>query len=347
MTSSTTIPERRDETEGSRVELSIGGMHCAACVTRVERALASVPGVIDAEVGLATESARVHVRGAPDVAGLQEAVRAAGYTAAPRERGGAALAEALDHREHVRAEESRSLFRKFAVGAALSIPVLLIGHWDALPFVAAMPHERMRALWAVSGLLTLPHLFWVGARFFTGAWSALKRREANMDTLVALGTGSAWAYSTAVVAVPGFFPTGTAHPFYEATAVVITLVVLGQAIEARARGHTSRALHRLMDLRPKHARVIRDGREVEIPAEQVTLGDILVVRPGERLATDGEVVDGSSSVDESMLTGESLPVEKKAGDQVVGGTINRTGTFRFVARRVGAETVLARIVAMV
>src|SRR5688572_19494783 len=194
MTSSTTIPERRSEPEGSDVELSIGGMHCAACVTRVERALASVPGVIGAEVGLATESARVRVRvrGAPDLAGLQEAVRTAGYTAAPRERGGEALAEALDHREHVRAEESRRLFRKFAVGAALSIPVLLIGHWDALPFVAAMPHERMRALWAISGVLTLPHLFWVGARFFTGAWAALRRREANMDTLVALGTGSAW-----------------------------------------------------------------------------------------------------------------------------------------------------------
>jgi Cu+-exporting ATPase len=326
-----------------RLELTIGGMHCAACVRRVERALEGVSGVVDAEVGLATESARVRLRGEPDLQALLEAVRAAGYSAAPRER----LGDALARRERERAEESRGLLRKFVVGAVLAVPVLLIGHWGMLPGAAPMEPGHARALWAVSGVLTLPHLLWVGARFFTGAWSAFLRREANMDTLVALGTGSAWLYSTAAVAAPSLFPAGTAHPFYEATAVVITLVVLGQALEARARGRTSSALHRLMDLRPGTARVLRDGNEVEIPAEHVERGDVLVVRPGERLAVDGEVVEGTSSVDESMLTGESFPVTKGPGDTVVGGTVNRSGLFRFRATRVGADTVLARIVAMV
>ena len=341
------VPRRDTGGEGARLELLIEGMHCAACVRRVEHALASVPGVIDAEVGLATESACVHLRGTPDVAVLQEAVRAAGYRAAPRERADEALVESLARRERERAEESRLLLSKFAVGAVLAAPVLVIGHWAALPFLPAIPQETLRLLWAMSGLLTLPHLFWVGARFFAGAWAALLRRESNMDTLVALGTGSAWIYSSAAVAVPEFFPVGTAHPFYEATAVVITLVVLGQSLEVRARGRTSRALHRLMDLRPSTARAIREGHEVEIAAEDVLRDELLVVRPGEQLAVDGEVVEGTSSVDESMITGESFPVGKGLGDAVLGGTINGAGSFRFRATRVGADTVLARIVATV
>ena len=164
---------------------------------------------------------------------------------------------------------------------------------------------------------------------------------------MALGTGSAWFYSTVAVAAPRLFPAGTAHPFYEATAVVITLVVLGQALEARARGRTSRALHRLMDLRPQSARVIRDRGEVEIPAGEVQVGDVLIVRPGEGVPVDGTVEDGRSTVDESMITGESMPVEKEKGDPVVGGTLNRSGSFRFRATRVGRDTVLARIVQMV
>ena len=188
---------------------------------------------------------------------------------------------------------------------------------------------------------------YVGRRFFTGAWSAFKHREATMDTLVALGTGSAWVYSTFAVLLPGLFPEGTAHPFYEATAVVITLVMLGQALEARAKGKTSQALRRLMDLRPRTARVIRDGEEVEVPAQEVQVGELVVVRPGERIPVDGEVSEGQSTVDESMVTGESLPVEKGSGDQVVGGTLNRAGSFRFRAGRVGKDTVLAQIVEMV
>jgi Cu+-exporting ATPase len=168
-----------------------------------------------------------------------------------------------------------------------------------------------------------------------------------MDTLVALGTGSAWVYSTFAVLVPGLFPEGSAHPFYEATAVVITLVMLGQALEARAKGKTSQALRRLMDLRPRTATVIRGGQEREIPAENVLVGEVVLVRPGERVPVDGEVLEGRSSVDESMVTGESMPVEKGPGDEVTGGTVNSSGSFRFRARRVGRDTVLAQIVELV
>ena len=325
-----------------QVELGVSGMHCAACVTRVERAIRSVPGVVDAEVGLATESARVRFGGALDLEAVEEAVRGVGYRAEQRH----SLEGALREREREREDEYRRLLRRFGWGAVLALPVLLIGHADALPFILPSP-DRRRVLWALSGILTLPHLFYVGRGFFTGSWAALRRREANMDTLVALGTGSAWLYSTVAVAAPGLFPAGTAHPFYEATAVVITLVVLGQALEARARGRTSRALHRLMDLRPQSARVIRERGEVEIPAGEVEVGDVLIVRPGEGVPVDGTVEEGRSTVDESMITGESMPVEKGEGDAVVGGTLNRSGSFRFRATRVGRDTVLARIVHMV
>ena len=332
----------RTNTDPERIELGVSGMHCAACVTRVERAIRSVPGVVDAEVGLATESAHVRFLGSLDLAAVQEAVRGVGYQAEERHD----LEASLHEREQEREDEYRRLLRRFGWGAALALPVLLIGHADALPFISLSP-APLRWLWALSGLLTLPHLFYVGRGFFTGAWAALRRREANMDTLVALGTGSAWLYSTVAVVSPRLFPAGTAHPFYEATAVVITLVVLGQALEARARGHTSRALHRLMDLRPQSARVIRERGEVEIPAEEVEVDDVLIVRPGEGVPVDGTVEEGRSTVDESMITGESMPVEKAEGDPVVGGTLNRSGSFRFRATRVGRDTVLARIVQMV
>ena len=342
MSESAPSPSLQPEAAEERIELGVSGMHCAACVTRVERAIRSVPGVVEAEVGLATESARVRFSGALDVAAVQEAVRGVGYRAEQRPSMEASFRE----REREREDEYRRLLRRFAWGGVFSLPVLVIGHADVLPFISLSP-DRMRGLWALSGLLTLPHLFYVGRGFFTGAWGALRRREANMDTLVALGTGSAWLYSTVAVALPWLFPAGTAHPFYEATAVVITLVVLGQALEARARGRTSRALHRLMDLRPQSARVIRDRGEVEIPAGEVEVGDVLIVRPGEGVPVDGTVKEGRSTVDESMITGESMPVEKGEGDPVVGGTLNRSGSFRFRATRVGRDTVLARIVQMV
>ena len=295
-------PEPAEE----RVELGVSGMHCAACVTRVERAIRSVPGVVEAEVGLATESARVRFSGTLDVTAVQEAVRGVGYRAEQR----LSMEESLREREREREDEYRRRLRRFGWGAVLALPVLLIGHADLFPFISLSP-DRMRGLWASIWVPDPPHLFYVGRGFFTGAWAALRRRAANMDTLVALGTGSAWLYSTVAVTLPSLFPAGTAHPFYEATAVVITLVVLGQALEARARGRTSRALHRLMDLRPQSAHVIRDRGEVEIPAGEVAVGDVLIVRPGEGIPVDGTVEEGRSTVDESMITARACQPRRR------------------------------------
>ena len=328
-------------------EIPITGMTCAACVRRVENAVAGVPGVAQVEVSLATETARVqYVSGALETDAIREAVVAAGYdvdSTAETE----AIEETLRRRDEEREAEARGLLRRFQIGALLGVPVLIIGKAQFIPGLQALSPDAMRGLWALSGLLTIPIMVYVGGRFFTGGWAALRRHDANMDSLVALGTGAAWLYSTVAVAFPGLFPEGTAHPFYEATAVVITLVVLGQALEARAKGRTSQAVRRLMDLRPLVARVIRDGAELEIPAAEVGVGEMVVVRPGEKIPVDGRVHEGRSAVDESMVTGESIPVEKAPDDEVVGGTINASGVIHFVAERVGSEMVLSRIVQMV
>ena len=328
-------------------KIGIKGMTCAACVHRLERVLAGVSGVASAEVSLAGQSAVIrYVPGLLEMDAVREAVSAAGYAV-----DAAAESEDLDETLRRRAEErvaqARDLLRRFWVGAALGLPVVAVGHAQFIPGLQDVPMEVMRWLWALSGVLTVPIMVYVGGSFFAGGWAAFRRRNANMDTLVALGTGAAWLYSTGAIALPGLFPEGTAHPFYEAVAVVITLVVLGQALEVRARGRTSRAVHRLMDLRPLVARVMRAGSEVEIPAADVQLGEIVVVRPGEKVPVDGAVLDGRSSVDESMVTGESMPAEKGPGDNVVGGTMNRSGVLRFRAERVGRDTVLSRIVSTV
>jgi Cu+-exporting ATPase len=327
-------------------EVALGGMHCAACVARAERVLEMDPAVLSAEVNLATESARIRfVPGALDFSTLSEAVERAGYHLG--EMDGEDFEEALKRREEEREAEYRDLLKRFWIGVALGLPVAVIGHAHLLPGLQELSMGTMRGLWILSCILTFPIMAYVGRRFFTGAWAALKHREATMDTLVAIGTGSAWVYSTFAVFLPQLFPEGTAHPFYEATAVVITLVMLGQALEARAKGKTSQALRRLMDLRPRTARVLRGGTEVEVPAQDVQVGDLVVVRPGERIPVDGELAQGHTTVDESMMTGESLPVEKGVGASVVGGTLNRAGSFRFRAGRVGKDTVLAHIVDMV
>ena len=338
----------------------VTGMTCAACSAAVERELRRSPGVTDVEVSLATEEARV--RWSPEATSpeaLAQVVEEAGYRmdipappsdpdAAGRERD---TDEATRRREEARDQdreaEARDLFRRFQVGAILSVPVLLLGHHEWVPGLRSLDHDLVRWLWALSGLLTVPIMTWVGGRFFVRGWKAARRGAPNMDTLVAMGTGAAFGYSVVAVSAPGLFPEGTAHPFFEAAAVILTLVILGQALEARARGATSQAIRGLLDLRPRTARVLRDGHEVEIPAAEVEVGDRVVVRPGERIPVDGEVVDGRSAVDESMVTGESIPVDKGPGDPVTGGTLNATGSFRMEALRVGSDTVLARIVALV
>ncbi len=329
------------------VRLRIRGMHCASCVATVERALAGVEGVTGASVNLVDEFARVRLsdRGSePDA--LVRAVEDSGYGAEVVVEGGAAR-EAARARDAERQAEYRDLMRRFLVGLVCGVPVVAIGHWEMIPGIPVLTGEALRTAWILSGLLTLPIVLYTGRGFYTGAWHLARRGSANMDTLVALGTGAAWLYSTAAVALPELFPAGSGRPFYEAVAAVITLVVLGQAIESRARGRTDRALRALFDLAPETAERITDGGTETVPVSEVRVGDDVLVRPGTRIPVDGEVLDGASEVDESMLTGESIPVGKGPGEAVVGGAVNTTGALTVRATRVGADTVLARIAGMV
>ena len=332
---------------GPEVQLRIRGMHCASCVTTVERALAGVEGVAGASVNLVAELARVRLpAGEDDPDALVRAVEDAGYGAEVLVETGAAR-EAARARDAEREAEYRDLMRRFVAGLVCGVPVVAIGHWEMIPGAPELAGGALRMAWVLSGLLTLPIVLYVGRRFYTGAWHLARRGSANMDTLVALGTGAAWLYSTAAVALPDLFPAGSGRPFYEAVAAVITLVVLGQAIESRARGRTDRALRALFDLAPETAdRVTAEGTET-VPVAELRPGDVLLVRPGARIPIDGEVVSGASEVDESMLTGESMPVARGPGEAVVGGAVNSTGALTVRATRVGADTVLARIAGMV
>ena len=331
----------------TEVRLGIRGMHCASCVISVERALGDTEGVAGASVSLVEELARVEL--APEGAdpdALIRAVEGAGYGAEVLVGAGAVL-DAARGRDEERDEERAALMRRFRVGVACGLPVVLVGHWEMVPGLPALADEVRGALWWLSGVLTVPILLYTGRGFFIGAWVAARRGAADMNTLVALGTGAAWLYSAVAVAAPHLFPEGTARPFYEAVAVVITLVVLGQAVEARAKGRTARALRALFDLAPDTAdRVTAEGVET-VAVGEVVPGDLLLVRPGARIPLDGRVRRGESEVDESMLTGESMPVAKAPGDGVVGGTVNGTGALTVETTRVGADTVLARIVEMV
>jgi P-type Cu+ transporter len=319
----------------------VRGMHCAACVGRVERALTGLAGVERATVNLATEQATVSFdpeRTSFDA--LQAAVAAAGYELV-RPLPDAAAGAALDTERAAREAEQRYQEIKFIVGAVLSAPVLLGGMSHILPWVPAALQNPWLLL-----ILTTPVQFWVGWQFHRGFLHDLRYRSASMSTLVSVGTSAAYFFSVAVTLWPHAFP---AHgvTYYDVSAVVITLVVLGRWLEARARGRTSEAIRRLVSLAPRTARVVRAGAEVDVPTAEVRAGDFVRIRPGERIPVDGIVTEGASTIDESMLTGESLPVEKAPESKVFAGTVNRTGSFVFRAARVGSETALARIVALV
>ena len=339
--------EPRGEVPEREIELEVVGMHCASCVARVESELEGVPGVTAALVNLASETALVRaIPGTARRMDLVAAVRRAGYDASPIT--GATREEEARRAERVR-EEAR-LGRHFWIALAFTAPLVVFEMIPHLLGPLGLHVEGWPVLdpW-IQLLLATPVVLYGGQRFFRGAWNGLRHRSADMNTLIAVGTGTAYAYSAVATAAPGLFRAAGIEPtvYFEAAATIVTLILLGTWLEARARGRTGEALRALLDLRPDTGRVLREGREIDVPVEEVEPGDVVVVRPGERVAVDGEVVEGITTVDESMLTGESMPVDKRPGDRVVGGTMNRAGAIAFRATRVGSDTALARIVRLV
>ena len=331
--------------------LPILGMSCASCVSRVEKALRRPPGVLDVSVNLATEKATVtYVPGQATRDDLVAAVRAAGYDvveqAAPVAGADDQGAEAaVDAEEAARAASYRALRRKVVVGFVLST-LIFAGTMQAdwFPFLPSWLSNGY-LLWALASVVQ----FWVGWQFYTTAWSALRHGSTTMNTLIAMGSSAAYLYSVLGVLFPGFFEhQGLGMPMYfDSSAFIITLILFGRLLEARAKGQTGAAIRALIGLQPKTARVVRDGVEQDVPVAQVVAGDLIVVRPGEKVPVDGVVVAGGSPVDESMLTGEPIPVLKEEGAEVIGATMNTTGSFTFRATKVGAETALAQIIRLV
>jgi Cu+-exporting ATPase len=328
------------------IDLGVGGMTCASCVAHVEKALRAVPGVISADVNLATERARVRALAGGDIApALKRAVTEAGYE--PRDL---ARDAAAPDRDAERDAEAASLRRRLLIAAALTAPVLVLemgahmipGFHDWI--MGHLGHELPRY---VSFVLTTLVLAGPGRHFYAKGFPALWRGHPDMNALVALATSAAYLYSALVTFAPAALPSGAAHVYYESACVIVTLILFGRTLEARAKGRTSEAIRALARLQPKTARVKRDGEEVDTPIDQMIVGDLVVIRPGERVPTDGILVEGVSHIDESMITGEPLPVGKREGDEVTGGTVNTTGAFVFRATRVGADTALAGIIRMV
>ncbi len=345
MTKNTTNKNTTNKT----TTLKLHGMSCAACASAIEKAIGSLPGVETATVSFAADQATVvYDDRTTDMRSIQAAVDQAGYSAAPLDDAWLAAVAAPDAETAAQQAESLTLARKIGVGAIISI-ILIVGSLHhmigvELPWIPA----PLKNPW-VQLVLTTPVQFWCGYTFYTQAWQAFKRRSATMDTLVALGTSAAYGYSVWATLWPSFFTDQGLPPevYYEAAAVIITLILLGRWLENRARNETSAAIRQLMGLQARTARLIRDGHEVDVPIAAVQPGDIVLVRPGEKIPVDGEIVEGASTVDESMVTGESLPVQKKPGDEVIGATLNHVGSFQFRATRVGKDTVLAQIVQLV
>ncbi len=338
----------------AKTRLLIKNMHCASCVTRIELALQMTPGVVAARANLGPNAVDVEYQPeVVDFAAIRRAIESAGHKIVEPKPAKikAAVEEDLDPEDVARNEEYRTLMRKFWFAAAVSIPVMGLSYPDLIPGLRdwmPMGSETRRIVWALLGVLTLPVLVWSGSQFFTGMWDGLKHRSANMHTLIAIGVTAAFVYSVVAVVYPQMFPTAAlAEVFWDVTTVVIALVVLGLALELKAKGRTSEAIKKLMSLQAKTARVLRDGKEVDLPVEEVVVGDIVIVRPGDKIPVDGTLTEGSSAVDESMITGESIPIEKQVGDEVIGGTLNKTGSFQFRATKVGKDTALASIIRMV
>jgi P-type Cu+ transporter len=315
----------------------VTGMTCASCVGRVERALRKLPGVVEASVNLANEKATVgYVAGEVGPRDLENAVEGAGYEVAREDEGSSA--------EGSREREYGKLRSDFFLAAALTALILIGSVPMMLGFMPPVP-----VAWLNLGLLVLatPVQFWAGRRFYRGAWGALRHGQANMNTLVVMGTSAAYLYSVVATLAPQLFAAGRADVYFDTSALIVTLILLGRLLEARAKGRTNEAIKRLAGLQAKTARVVQDGGEVDVPVEDVEVGDVVIVRPGEKIPVDGRVISGESAVDESMITGESIPVTKREGDEVIGATMNTSGSFRFTATKVGEDTALQQIMRMV
>ena len=325
-----------------RIELAISDMSCASCVGRVERALAAVPGVLEVNVNLATE--RASIQGVASSEALIAAAEKAGYPAT-------AIADtSADATQHKKEQEALTLKRHLLIAALFSLPVFLIEMGaHAIPALHEWlnQHIGQQLNWYVQFVLTTVVLFYPGRSFYQLGLPALKRLAPDMNSLVAVGTLAAYGYSVIATFVPSLLPAQTVHVYYEAAAVIVTLILLGRYLEARAKGRTSAAIQRLAGLQAKTARVYRDGQSQEIAISAVRVGDIIEVRPGERIPVDGVLSEGHSYVDESMISGEPIPVEKNQGAELIGGTVNQTGSFRFTAQAVGSATVLAQIIRLV
>ncbi|MBW4602249.1 MAG: heavy metal translocating P-type ATPase [Calothrix sp. FI2-JRJ7] len=328
--------------------LKLHGMSCASCARSVEEAISSVNGVSECIVNYGAELATVkYDPRKTNVTAIQKAVDEAGYSAYPlQEQNPVAQQDEAEKRRQSR--ETNELTRKVVVASILS-GIIVIGSIPMMtglhvPFIPMWLHNPWLQL-----VLTIPIQFWCGLSFYRNAWKAFKRHAATMDTLVALGTSTAFIYSLFPTFFPSFFISQGLRPdvYYEASSVIIALILLGRLLESRAKKQTGEAIRKLIGLQAKTARLIRNEQEIDIPIEEVQIGDVILVRPGEKIPVDGEVVDGTSTIDESMVTGESVAVKKQPGDEVIGATINKTGSFKFKATRVGKDTVLAQIVQLV
>ncbi len=328
------------KTQSLSLTIPIEGMSCASCVARIEQGLQATPGVLRASVNLATEQAAVEYQpGATSPDTIRDTIRSLGYTpVVPAARKTDAAPP------DGRADASRALLGQVVAAAALTVPVMVLGMAEHL----SLPISQTASVWA-QWLLATPIQFWAGWRFYKGALAVARHGSTDMNTLIAVGTSAAYLYSAAAVLAPGLFAAAGQAPavYFDTSASIITLILFGRLLEARAKGRASEAIRKLAGLQPKRALVIRDGLERDLPIDEVKIGDLVLVRPGEKVPVDGIVRQGTSALDESMITGESLPVDKQPGDPVIGATLNRTGSLRVEATKVGKETALARIIRIV
>ena len=329
----------------SKIMIPIKGMTCAVCVEAVQKTLASLDGVVSASVNFASEKAAIEYF--PSQTGIRKfrkAIKEAGYEIVEAEKG-----ENIVEKEQKEREISyRKLKLKVITGALLTFPLFILMQWDNIG-LSKIWHIPMQLNFFLQFLIETPVQFWIGWQFYTGAFAAARHRTTNMNTLIAVGTSSAYIYSVAATFFPELFELKgyTAGVYFDTAATIIVLILLGRLFEARAKGQTSEAIKKLIGLQARTALILKDGQEIDIPVEEVEIGDIIIVKPGEKIPVDGVLKEGYSSVDESMVTGESMPTEKNIGDSVIGATINKTGSFRFEATKVGKDTMLSHIIGMV